>query len=72
MKKDYSGYLAKGQKKDQLRSSLDTHVYHDFDSRSVSQLQSPEKPSMNVNCKQSRATKLRDLSSNVLGTNDDI
>mmetsp|Transcript_5178 Transcript_5178/g.3870 ORF Transcript_5178/g.3870 Transcript_5178/m.3870 type:complete len:142 (+) Transcript_5178:197-622(+) len=55
-----------------MRSALDTHDYKEYDSRSQSVLQSPEKPRMNIQAKQSRATKLRDLSSNVLGNNDDI
>lgn len=72
MKKDYSGYLAKNQKKDQLRSSLDTHTYPEVEYQVSAANITPEKPNLSLNVKQSKATKLRDLSSNILGVSDNL
>jgi hypothetical protein len=48
-----------------MKSSLDTHVYSDFKSSSV--LETPEKPSIKLNCRHAMATKIRDLSSDIMG-----
>lgn len=53
-----------------MKSALDTHNYQPSDFNNVDV--TPEKAALTVNCKPSMATKIRDLSSDILGTGDSM
>ncbi|CDW87720.1 UNKNOWN [Stylonychia lemnae] len=69
-KKDQNTYNTKDQKHSQLKSSLDTHNY---DASPVRQTEQQDNSiSVTIPGKHSMATKLKDLSSDVLGTGNTI
>lgn len=69
-KKDQGTYNIKEQKHSQLKSSLDTHNYDA--SPMIQQEQQDNSISVTIPGKSSMATKIKDLSSDVLGTGNTI
>ncbi len=71
LKKDFTGYDHKVQKRNQLSSALDTHSFTSPSKQSgpAPKMQTPDKTGEMVK-KQSRAAKVRDLSSDLLGTGE--
>lgn len=68
--KDYTTYSSKDQKHSQLRSALDNHEYV---ASPVRQVEQPDNSvQVVVPGKQTMATKMKDLSSDVLGTGNTI
>jgi hypothetical protein len=68
IKKDYTNYGAKTQKSGQLKSSLDTHTFEPSPTKALAN-QTPEKH-VHIPGKSSRATKVRDLASDIHGTGE--
>lgn len=73
LKKDYSAYSTKGQKYDQMKSSLDTHAFEAALKYQTNEQQSSQQEEViKMNGTSSKATKVRDLSSDILGVGSSL
>lgn len=54
-----------------MKSALDTHQYQPGDYKKTG-LETPEKPQLNLNCKPAKATKFRDLSSDIFAVGQNL